>query len=116
MRRLLAALILCLLPMQWSFAALAQYCAHEKSPAAQQHLGHHDHEHKGSSGDKAPDESEGLNDIDCPTCHHLCGNTMLVASTTTLMEPSIARDLSPLQVCPYRSPDNPFRPPLVAGI
>ena len=49
MRRLLLLCLLCLLPLQISWAAVANYCGHEQDKAAQ-HFGHHADEHKASSG------------------------------------------------------------------
>jgi hypothetical protein len=48
MRRWLVLLLLVLLPLQFSWAAVASYCVHENGAAAD-HLGHHDHvsDHQG---------------------------------------------------------------------
>ena len=45
MRRWLALFLLCLLPLQVSWAAVADYCSHEHGSATQ-HFGHHDDEHE----------------------------------------------------------------------
>lgn len=45
MRRWFTIFMLILLPCQFSWAAAAAYCQHEKSPAVR-HVGHHEHEHK----------------------------------------------------------------------
>ena len=44
MRRLLILFLLCLLPVQISWAAIADYCAHEQTGEAQ-HFAHHVDEH-----------------------------------------------------------------------
>lgn len=45
MRRCLAILLLALLPLQFSWAAVAAYCGHEVGRHAE-HLGHHEHQHQ----------------------------------------------------------------------
>lgn len=45
MRRWFALLLICLLPLQASWAGLANYCLHEQG-AAVQHFGHHIEEHQ----------------------------------------------------------------------
>ena len=42
MRRWLAILLLVCLPLQFSWAAVADYCMHESGETAD-HVGHHDH-------------------------------------------------------------------------
>jgi len=49
MRRSVILLLLCLLPLQTSWAAVADFCGHEQGKAAQ-HFGHHNDEHKVSPG------------------------------------------------------------------
>ncbi len=49
MRRLFLLLLLCLLPLQISWGAVADYCGHESGKASQ-HFGHHADEHKASFG------------------------------------------------------------------
>ena len=44
MRRWFAILMLALLPLQFSWAAVAAYCGHETGQHAE-HLGHHEHRH-----------------------------------------------------------------------
>lgn len=91
MHRWLAILLLALLPLQFSWAAVAAYCGHE-SGAASRHLGHHEHQHAGAAGAgqlagpdaalvlDAPDAADpaaqgdspaGL-DFDCGHCHSSC--------------------------------------------
>jgi hypothetical protein len=78
MRRWLAILMLTLLPLQFSWAAVAAYCGHEAGEAAQ-HLGHHEHEHAGQSGadqDSAPADqgASAAFDFDCGHCHGTCAS------------------------------------------
>jgi hypothetical protein len=92
-RRFLAIVLLALLPLQFSWAAVASYCKHETQGAG--HFGHHDHDHAhhagassdagqaadltadasltpnetgSAEGDKAP----GAMDLDCGHCHGTC--------------------------------------------
>jgi hypothetical protein len=46
MRRWLVLLMLAVLPLQLSWAAVAGYCQHEEGPAQGAHFGHHAHEHE----------------------------------------------------------------------
>ncbi|MDT7838492.1 hypothetical protein [Aquabacterium sp. OR-4] len=45
MRRWFAILLLALLPLQFSWAAVAAYCSHEATPQGP-HIGHHEHHHE----------------------------------------------------------------------
>ena len=85
MRRWLAVLLLMLLPLQFSWAAVASYCQHD-ADATPRHLGHHEHQHQGSSPDAAdssdapdaPDASPGDAakagaDSKLPGAHTDCG-------------------------------------------
>ena len=80
-RRTLAILLLAVLPFQFSWAAVASYCAHETQVVAG-HFGHHEHQLDADASDsagldmnldvnldagdgKAPDAL----DLDCSQCH-----------------------------------------------
>ncbi|MGE4049723.1 MAG: cation efflux protein, CzcI family [Piscinibacter sp.] len=95
MRRWLAILMLALLPLQFSWAAVAAYCGHESGEAAQ-HLGHHEHKHAGLSGtdqDSSPtdqDSPAGF-DFDCGHCHGTCASM-----------PAPVGDVSPLTQASHR--------------
>ncbi len=76
MRRWLAIILLTLLPIQFSWAAVASYCEHETTTNAP-HVGHHEHQHHadlsvvtdpGAADQKAP----GSVDLDCGQCHGSC--------------------------------------------
>jgi len=80
MRRWPIILLLALLPLQLSWAAVSVYCQHE-SGAAAQHFGHHEHQHH---ADETPKDDSGPKtlgavDADCPVCHAGCA-TVLHAS------------------------------------
>jgi Protein of unknown function (DUF2946) len=73
MRRWLAILMLALLPLQFSWAAVAAYCGHETGQHAE-HLGHHEHRHTGQSHadqDRAATDQNAPAgfDFDCGHCH-----------------------------------------------
>lgn len=72
MRRWLLVALLFVLPLQMVWAAAAPYCAHEASPGATAHFGHHEHEHQGTPSPLAgADDSSGAatGDLDCGSCH-----------------------------------------------
>lgn len=76
MRRWFAILLLALLPLQFSWAAVAVYCGHE-SDALAQHLGHHEHQHAGHASaekhaDPAGKDAPAGADLDCGHCHASC--------------------------------------------
>jgi hypothetical protein len=91
-RRYLAIFLLAMLPLQFSWAAVASYCAHERQ-ASTGHFGHHDHKHHAHAGSDAgpaadagadltssPGEASGVKggklpgamDLDCGHCHGTC--------------------------------------------
>jgi hypothetical protein len=81
MRRWFAVLLLVLLPLQFSWAAVAAYCQHE--PEGQPtHLGHHEHRHDGAEASKAGAEKSALPqvDLDCAQCHAYCAALPVVAA------------------------------------
>jgi hypothetical protein len=74
MRRWFAILLLAVLPLQSTWAAVAAYCGHESNSQVQ-HLGHHEHQHLGGAVAAAPhsgaadaDAPAGF-DFDCGHCH-----------------------------------------------
>lgn len=116
MRRLLIVLIVLMLPLQWSTAAVAAYCGHEVEASAQKHLGHHEHEHHNEASSGAQSESDTTDqaafDADCPTCHFLATPAIFSSDAVANLPPT------PQSIAPYvgavteRYPDTPFRPPL----
>lgn len=84
------------MPLQFSWAAVAAYCAHEAAPAGHStatagatHLGHHEHQHPqraqaepaadapadadaDSAGPAQADKMPGAIDVDCGQCHGHC--------------------------------------------
>lgn len=75
MRRWLLILFIALLPLQFTWAAVASYCLHEEAPAGAQHFGHHEHEHDDAvtGTEEAAAKSSVLQvDGDCAYCHLGC--------------------------------------------
>jgi hypothetical protein len=88
MRRCLAILLLVMLPLQFSWAAVANYCGHETG-ATVDHVGHHDHgahDHGTTVADTGDqDQTDGpsssASSIDSGHCHgHCAGMIDVVAS------------------------------------
>jgi hypothetical protein len=90
MRRLFAIFLLVLLPLQFSWAAVAAYCGHESGTAAP-HVGHHEHAldkhhehtHEQWHGDSARADPAGAQaeqdpaagfDYGCGHCHGSCAS------------------------------------------
>lgn len=75
MSRWVIVFMLALLPLQFSWAAAASYCLHERAPSKVQHLGHHEHQHQVDDAraqpTKAGDSGMDIPDADCCLCHGL---------------------------------------------
>ena len=97
MSRLLAIFFLVLLPFQFSWAAVAPYCGHERGVVSG-HFGHHEHHHHSAAegdGDgktfadsKAAtelqaDKAPGAIDLDCGQCHGNCSVMLSLPSYLT---------------------------------
>ncbi|MCL5059785.1 MAG: hypothetical protein M1449_04285 [Candidatus Thermoplasmatota archaeon] len=101
--------MLCLLPLQISWAAGADYCGHDQSHAAQ-HFGHHDdpHEAPPSPPDdgKQPEQSNPVHDH----CH--LSGFLGVLSAFTLTACHVSQSALHREERFYRSlaPDQPERP------
>jgi hypothetical protein len=119
MRRWLAILILTLLPLQFSWAAVAAYCGHETGQHTK-HLGHHEHQHaKQAKADQDqapadPNAAAGL-DFDCGHCHGTCMS--MPAPVGDMLAPALASPPAPLAAGTVRTlaqspPERPQWPPL----
>ena len=90
MRRLVLICMVLLLPVQWTWAAAASYCAHETGLASK-HFGHHDHQHKAASSEASKDGKSapaGL-DTDCDYCH-LSGLQWIAPVQALVLSPTVA--------------------------
>lgn len=121
-RRLLLICLLCLLPLQWGWAAAASLCAHE-SGAGARHFGHHEHRHQ-EAGEQAGDADHAEQPVkkssnsgpagtdgDCASCHGQSLNAVL-ALPAEPTPPAGERQASPyLQRLSQRYPEPALRPP-----
>jgi hypothetical protein len=93
MKRLLAILLLVLLPLHTAFAAAAGYCQHQKESPQAAHLGHHQHQH-----DLTADPSSGSAglelDPDCGFCH------LSSSSFVAPVSPALGEDHPPALAVP----------------
>lgn len=136
MHRVLAIVLLAMLPFQFSWAAVASYYGHEQAGAG--HFGHHAHEHghghghehehptdtgteaepvadlaasSAVQGDKAP----GAMDLDCGNCHGTCSVMLTAASGVpgelATAHPRATLDEAGAAHAPTR-PERPQWPPL----
>ncbi len=112
MRKFVAVLFLLILPLQWSTAAVAAYCQHEQDGKAQQHVGHHAHEHQASAAQTDSDPGNSDFDADCPSCHaHFAQAVIDVAPP--MLPASQGRDAMAYRAfLPTPPPASLFRPPL----
>jgi len=82
MRRFVLVFMMLLLPLQWSWAAAASVCEHERDAT---HLGHHEHKHGGADeAQKIPaDDGDGQPPGKHPDCHacHGMGAVCLTSPT-----------------------------------
>ena len=112
MRRFLATLLLLLLPLQWSAAAVTSYCLHEADASAQQHVGHHEHEHRDPPIKESDGEKKQTVHLDCAVClahfafigHYAAGVALQPIGKSFSLRYSVPIPESP--------PDNLFRPPV----
>lgn len=108
MRRWLALFLLCLLPLQVSWAVVADYCSHEHGRAAQ-HFGHHDEEHPASApSDDGPDHPAKLGH----DCKHTSGFVGLPAElcVSSGLSCRTAQPEEAASAYPRLPPDQPERP------
>lgn len=114
MRRWLAILLLTLLPLQFSWAAVTVYCGHESGEQAQ-HLGHHEHQHADQAGaddggaPADPTAPAGF-DFDCGHCHGTCASlptpVVGLAALSVAAHPTVASDRS-LRTLAQSPPERP---------
>ena len=115
LRRWIAVLLMCWLPLQAGYAVAASYCAHEAGSAT--HLGHHAHKHVDarSLGDPAAMNPNGV-DADCAQCHLGCAGVLCDAGATAsigaLHGAPIAFDATPTWHHPDALERVPLPPPL----
>lgn len=108
MRRWLVFFLLAVLPLQFSWAAVAGYCQHEKVAARIAHFGHHEHDHEaalhaahadgadhGDGQAPAADHDHAAHakkaplamDDDCGSCHQGCSQPVPMQAQSALIVP-----------------------------
>lgn len=118
-RRYLAILLLALLPAQFSWAMVGQYCAHETG-AQSQHLGHHSHQHVQSDTASAQADASDADDAsqappggihpDCHSCHLSCGVVVPTPLAHTALPGSSVLPGAPVLAVGTQLSDQPERP------
>jgi hypothetical protein len=111
MSRMLALLLILLLPVQSGWAAISSACADVDIVGAS-HFGHHDHhDASGQDDSRSPDAADAH--LDCPTCH---GAGMAVPSewrpAPMAQAPRLETEFVPAAQ-PQPPPGWPLRPPAV---
>jgi hypothetical protein len=107
-KKLLLIFLLMALPFQYSWAAAAMYCQHEKAHAT--HFGHHSHQHQAQ-----PDEPDGQSKStkfhnDCGYCHLSCQAPLLMTAPDITVTVGLAHpEVIPLSFSSH-IPDGPKRP------
>lgn len=111
MRSWLVVLLLVLMPLQFSWAAMGAFCQHERGSDAS-HAGHHAHEHRsqGDSDDATVQTAASVADADCGTCHAGCSitapDTQDGAGATASASWALGRSAQP-RSAPFDVPERP---------
>lgn len=99
MKKLFIIFLLMVLPFQYSWAAAAAYCQHEKEPTT--HFGHHSHQHQDvaqNSTETAEDESDFAQvHSDCGVCQ-FAGQASFLTTLPKVFAPPGAFTVLPLFV------------------
>lgn len=93
MRRWFVVLLLVVVQVQLAWAAAAPYCKHETSPAAADHIGHHEHQHDAGPGSGSTDDSSGWADTldaDCAFCHLGASAAVFATAASMIIAPEAA--------------------------
>jgi hypothetical protein len=115
MRKFLLVFLLCLLPLQFSHAAVSAYAEQVVEEGA-----HHHHDHDSQAGEQLPDGStepqDGDNDCaGCEACHHHCCGFMDFSSAGVTARKHSERVSAASPVCaPQHDPEPSYRPPIVS--
>jgi hypothetical protein len=111
MKRYLAIFLLVLLPLQFSWAAMAGYCEHETAVSSK-HPGHHSHEHASAEHPETAQSAEpsACMDHDCATCHLGCAAALVSDLKTTTVSVSDNHPLHLQVMASQPSTERPERP------
>lgn len=110
MRRLIAIVLLVLLPLQAVWAAMEPYCLHESSQDEAHHLGHHEHQHQHHAD--ADTDHHGLDAQNGSPAsamldhdHHCCSAVSLLTTAVSLPGPLPQAELVASPLAGYASFD-----------
>jgi hypothetical protein len=107
-KKLLLIFLLFALPFQYSWAAAAVYCQHEKTHTS--HFGHHSHQHV-AQAEKANDKSKlATLDDDCGYCHLSCQVTPTSVTPELTVPQALAPPILLLSSFTSHFPEGPKRP------
>lgn len=115
MRRWFAIILLALLPLQFSWAAIAAYCGHE-SDAQAQHSGHHEYQQDEAANPETgaaqpPDKVVVSAGLDCGQCHGCCAALLLLPTDVIALLVGAARPVAPAEgAARTLAPSPPERP------
>jgi hypothetical protein len=111
MKRYLAIFLLVLLPLQFSWAAMASHCQHETGVMAQ-HTGHHTHDHATADHQGSSENATTLTglDHDCATCHLGCAAALVSDLKTITVAVSNDHPLLLQAMASQPSTERPERP------
>lgn len=118
MKKFLLIVLLLVLPLQYSWAAAAVYCQHERGAAP--HLGHHAHQHQAQDGQAQDDDGGGgaskAFHADCESCHLFSHAALVPDMPAPLASMAQSHRATPARHYASHIPDSPKRPdwPLVA--
>ena len=109
MRRFLVLFMLCLLPVQISWATVADYCGHGQDQAVQ-HFGHHDDKHHQALPGIADDSAPGQDNSGHDHCHLSSVLGVLSVYTLSICKPVQSSLRCSHQLFPSPAADQPDRP------
>jgi hypothetical protein len=111
MKRYLAIFLLVLLPLQFSWAAMAGYCEHETAVSSK-HPGHHSHDHASAEHPETAQSAEpsACMDHDCATCHLGCAAALVSDLNTTTVSVSDNHPFHLQVMASQPSTERPERP------
>jgi hypothetical protein len=112
MRKLVAILLLSLMSLQVSWAAVAAYCQHEQG-ASVRHVGHHQHEHAAHSAghETQPKAPAAGGDLDCSLCQAGCLPALVAQPELSAAQLSVSQLAEAVVPHPSSPPlDLPERP------
>jgi hypothetical protein len=113
MKRFLLILLLTLLPLQFTFAAVLAYCADEVVETTA-HLGHHEHNDGKTINDlpKINPVEKTATDSDCHFCHAVFANLPVTFAGLTTPEINLPAEVAPLLLAAQHQTTPLQRPPI----